>query len=72
MNGCDTGQLVASNSLLGQPLALQEKLRSDGYLYLRQVLNRDLILALRVDILQIFQRHGWLVPDGQAATAGPL
>ena len=63
MSGPDTGELVASNSLLGQPQALQERLRSDGYLFLRQVLDCELILSLRREILQIFQRHGWLIAD---------
>lgn len=61
VNSCEPGLLVTSNALLGQPDALQERLRSDGYLYLRQVLNCELILGLRLDILEIFQRHGWLL-----------
>ena len=40
-----------ATELLGQKALLQQRLRDDGYLYLQQVLPRDLVSAAREAVL---------------------
>jgi hypothetical protein len=47
---------------LNQPEELRRRMRRDGYLFLRGLLPGDEVLGLRRRILEICQRHGWLVP----------
>ena len=55
-------ELTASNPLLDSPERLQQRLQQDGYLYLQNIVDRQAIMALRDDILQVFSELGWLVP----------
>jgi hypothetical protein len=57
------GFLRTSNELLGCPSALQERLEEDGYLYLREFFDPELILAGRRSIFQRLDREGQLHPD---------
>ena len=52
--------MTASNDLLGDAQALRARLEDDGYLYLRGVIDRDRILGLRGEILEVLARHGWI------------
>lgn len=49
-----------SNDLLDDPLALRKRLRDDGYLFLRDLLPREEVLALRSQILECCRDAGWL------------
>jgi hypothetical protein len=60
------GELRAANHLLGDPLALQERMAEDGYLLLRGLLDPDRALAARRSVLQR------LWDQGQLDTGYPL
>jgi ectoine hydroxylase-related dioxygenase (phytanoyl-CoA dioxygenase family) len=51
----------ASNELLGDPAALQERLDEDSYLYFEKVLDEGKINALRKKILLVLADLGWVV-----------
>jgi ectoine hydroxylase-related dioxygenase (phytanoyl-CoA dioxygenase family) len=60
-----------SSDLLDDADALRQRLSEDGYLYLREVLDREAVLQLRRELLGILARHGWIsgglkLLDGQA------
>ncbi len=49
-----------STELLQQPAALRQRLDEEGYLYLRDVVDRGRLAALRGDIASICRETGWL------------
>jgi ectoine hydroxylase-related dioxygenase (phytanoyl-CoA dioxygenase family) len=51
----------ASNDLLGDPVALRERLDEDSYLYFEKVLDEKKIRKLRKEILLILAERGWVV-----------
>jgi len=51
-----------SSPLLGNIPALRERAERDGFLYFRNFLPREEILALRVLMLAVVERHGWREP----------
>ena len=67
-------ELIDSSPLLGDGAKLGEQLGEDGYLFLRGVLDRDDVLALRAKILAVIERYGWLKPGTATddALAGPV
>jgi phytanoyl-CoA dioxygenase PhyH len=69
-----TVDLVDSTPLLGDPRALLDRAAVDGYLFFRGLLQRDRVLDVRRQIMQVVADHGWLVPgtdvmDGVADVA---
>jgi len=54
--------LIESQELLSQPEALRQRLAEDGYLFFRGLLPLAPLRSLRQEILEICDRHGWLVP----------
>lgn len=60
------GGLTDSTALVASPAALRERLRQDGYLYLRGVVSRPAVLGVRAQILTVLHRHGWIDPDQPA------
>lgn len=52
--------MVESNDLIGDPDALRKRLSEDGYLYFRQVLDAEAVSKVRLDILEVLLRHGWV------------
>ncbi|MBL8992881.1 MAG: phytanoyl-CoA dioxygenase family protein, partial [Spirochaetia bacterium] len=48
--------------LLGSPPALRERGARDGYLYLKNILDPEALLAIRRQVLEVCDRHGWLEP----------
>ncbi|QYM80316.1 phytanoyl-CoA dioxygenase family protein [Horticoccus luteus] len=60
---------VDSTPLLGDPAALRARAREDGYLFFKQRLPADEVLALRAELLAVVERHGWRQP-GQDALGG--
>lgn len=57
--------LVESQDLLNQPGALRQRLAEDGYIFMRGLLDRARLLGLRMEILEICQKHGWLLPGSK-------
>ena len=51
-----------SQPALGEAEELRRRMRRDGYLFFRGLLQRDVVLGLRRRILSICDAHGWLVP----------
>ena len=49
-----------SEELLEDPPELRKRLRDDGYLFLRNVLPRQEVLALRGQVLECCRGAGWL------------
>ena len=58
-----TLQLRESNEILDHPEALRERLKKDGFLFLRSFHDRNEVLSVRRDILQIMATTGELDPD---------
>lgn len=54
---------VESSALLGDGEAVRARVRRDGYLFLRGLIPRDDLLALRRDILGVCRAHGFLAAD---------
>lgn len=57
------GFIRDSNDLLSDPAALRERLEEDGYLYMRNFFDPELILAGRRSIFERIAREGQLHPD---------
>jgi ectoine hydroxylase-related dioxygenase (phytanoyl-CoA dioxygenase family) len=62
-------QFVDSTALLSDPAALQARAQEDGYLFFKQRLPKDEILAMRAEMLAVVEKHGWRQP-GQDALGG--
>jgi phytanoyl-CoA dioxygenase PhyH len=58
----ELGELRDANSLLGDPAALQQRMQEDGYLLLRQLIDRDAVLQARHVILEHMAEQDALVP----------
>lgn len=61
----------ASNGLLEDPDALRARLDEDSYLLFRRVIDRDKVLALRAEVVEVLARLGWTDQAGRAI-AKPL
>ncbi|MES2459633.1 MAG: phytanoyl-CoA dioxygenase family protein [Armatimonadota bacterium] len=57
------GSLRVSNDIAANGEALRDRMDEDGYLYLPDLLNRDLIRQARAIILERLDAQGWLHPD---------
>lgn len=62
-------QFVDSTPLLSDPEALRARAKEDGYLFFKQRLPADEILALRAEMLAIVDKYGWR-QKGQDALGG--
>jgi len=62
---------VDSTPLLGDPAALRNRAREDGFLYFKHFLPRADVLALREKMLGVVERHGWRQP-GQDPLGGRI
>ena len=62
-------EFVDSTPLLADPAALRARADRDVYLFFRQRLPADEVLAMRAEMLAIVDRHGWRQP-GQDALGG--
>src|SRR5262245_20785819 len=51
----------ASNDLLGDVDALRERMNEDSYLYFQGILDRERVLGLRREILEVLAKQGWVV-----------
>ena len=54
-----------SNALLNDPADLRKRLRTDGYLYFRDILPKEEVLDVRRQILEICEQAGWLRPGAK-------
>ena len=54
------GELRDSNGLLDDPVALRERMRDDGYIFLRDYLHRDEVLEAREEICRRLDAEGYL------------
>jgi len=62
-------EFVDSTPLLADPVALRARAEEDGYLFFRQRVPADEVLALRAEFLAVVDRYGWRRP-GQDALGG--
>lgn len=60
---------IDSTDLLDDPVALRARADETGYLFFKQRLPKDEVLALRAEMLAIVEKHGWRQP-GQDALGG--
>ena len=60
-----TTELQEHNALLNDPQALRQQMADDGFLFFRGLLPADEIVALRRNILQICDNHGWIAPGAE-------
>jgi hypothetical protein len=56
-----TVELVDSTPLLVRPTELLARAEEDGYLFFRGLLDRDRVLDLRRQMMDVVAAHGWLV-----------
>lgn len=56
-----TVELTDSSPLLGNSAALLERAEENGYLFFRGLLDRDRIIDLRRQMMDVVAAHGWLV-----------
>lgn len=63
--------MYEANELLGDADAMQARLASDGYIFLRNIIPTDVLLELRDQITSILARFGWIEdgPERMAAKA---
>src|SRR5574341_202796 len=52
---------VESQNFLDQPEVLRKRLEENGYLFFRSLLDHEPLLRVRRQMLEICQKHGWLL-----------
>lgn len=52
-------EFVDSTELLADPVALRERAKVDGYLFFKQRLPKDEVLAMRAEMLAVVEKYGW-------------
>ena len=63
------GELPDSTSLLSDPPALRRRLATDGFVLLRQVVDRDVALDARLEVLERLQAVGEIRPPASEGIA---
>jgi len=58
----ELGELRDANALLGNPAALRARMAEDGYLLIRGLIDRDVVLRARATVLQYLAERDALVP----------
>ena len=56
---------VESQDFLDQPAALKNRLKEDGYLFFRNLVDREPLQDLLVEMLDICKKHGWLLEGSE-------
>ncbi len=59
----DLGELRDSNALLANPAALQARMAEDGYLLLRELIDREKVLRARSTVMEHMAANQALTPD---------
>jgi len=62
-NPVPVGRFENSSALMGEPVALRARFDETGYLFLRGVLDRDILLAIRARWVAELQREGFMDAD---------
>src|SRR5947207_1042773 len=65
----DHKPFIESTDLLDHPPALRQRMRDNGYLFLRGVGPKNKLLQLRRDILELCREAGWLDPSADLMEA---
>jgi ectoine hydroxylase-related dioxygenase (phytanoyl-CoA dioxygenase family) len=52
--------MYEANALLGNPVALRERLQSDGYLLLRNIIPVELLIELKDQMTRVLAELGWI------------
>jgi len=63
-----------SNEILDQPDRIRKRMRFEGYLFFRNLISRDKVMAVRHGVVQACREAGWLkadVPPEEAITDHP-
>lgn len=63
--------LIDSTPLLDDARSLRKRGEADGYLFFKRLIPRDDILALRQELLEVVDRHGWRT-EGQGPLGGEV
>ncbi len=63
MDDAERGQLTPAEDFGNDAEALRQRMAQDGYLLMQRLLPADEVSAVRLDILRICSRAGWLIPD---------
>jgi len=69
LGGADLGELVDSTPWQHDPDLLEARLARDGYLLMRGVLDRDVVLAARDVVADHAREQGWVEPGPTAPMA---
>ena len=56
---------VESQDLLDQPSTLRKRLQDDGYLFLKNLMDRGTLQSLLEDVLDICKKHDWLLEGSE-------
>jgi ectoine hydroxylase-related dioxygenase (phytanoyl-CoA dioxygenase family) len=56
---------IESQDFFEEPKVLSERLKEDGYLFFRDLLDTEPLLDLRKQVLEICDEHGWLVEGSE-------
>ena len=62
-------ELTDSTHLLAEPESLRHRFHDEGYVLLRDVVSKDLLLDVRRDITDVCGKHGWLRADREPMDA---
>lgn len=69
VTGIPNKPFTDSSARLGQPAKLRERALEDGYLFIRGLLPKELLLSVRGDFVNVLTRHGWLDDDKEPMEA---
>jgi hypothetical protein len=64
-------ELVDSRELLGDSRALRDRIATDGYVFMRGLLDPDMVRAVGRQGLTSLQQAGWTQPSADPVTAAP-
>jgi hypothetical protein len=60
-----------STAIAGDRHALRARLRDDGFLFFRRLVDANAVLSLREDVLRALDSAGWLDPDADSTEGRP-
>src|SRR6516165_9689351 len=65
-------ELRTANDILDDPGALRARIREEGYVFVRGLLDRDLVRGVGHEAAASLQRGGWTSSGGDPLLATPL
>ena len=63
----DVKELQVSNDALNDPAELRSRIGEQGYLFFRNLVDKDLLWDLRLQLLEVCQQGGWIRPGTDLA-----